>query len=81
MFNINAKVVDTFGGCGHLLRLHEINFPLYENSKFIFTDEMVVPEEKENGDYDLKLKLAYISKTYDSKRKQNQVSLSFASAI
>lgn len=67
--NINSKIIDSFGGCGHYLQLHEINFPLYKNPKFIFTDEMVVPKEKENGDYELDLALAYISKAYDSKEE------------
>lgn len=67
--DINSKIIDSFGGCGHYLQLHEINFPLYKNPKFIFTDEMVVPKEKENGDYELDLALAYISKAYDSKEE------------
>lgn len=66
---INSKVIDSFGACGHYLQLHEINSPLYKNPKFIFTDEMVVPKEKENGDYELDLALAYISKAYDSKEE------------
>lgn len=67
--DITSKIIDSFGGCGHYLQLHEINFPLYKNPKFIFTDEMVVPKEKENGDYELDLALAYISKAYDSKEE------------
>jgi len=67
--DINSKIIDSFGGCGHYLQLHEINFPLCKNSKFIFTDEMVVPKEEENGDYELDLALAYISKAYDSKEE------------
>lgn len=69
MDNITSKIIDSFGGCGHYLQLHEINFPLYKNPKFIFTDEMVVPKEKENGDYELHTELAYISKAYNSKEE------------
>lgn len=68
MADTNAKIINYFSMCGHCARLYEITHPLYTEPRYVFTDEVLTPKEKDDG-YDFEFNLSYISKVYDNKEE------------
>lgn len=68
MANTNATVINRFSACGHVVYLYELTHPLCTEPRYVFTDEVLIPKEKEDG-YDFEFNLTYISKVYDNKEE------------
>ena len=68
MANTNANIINYFSAFGHIAYLYEITHPLCTEPRYVFTDEVLTPKEKEDG-YDFEFNLAYISKVYDNKEE------------
>ena len=68
MANTNANIINYFSACGHVVYLYELTHHLYTEPRYVFTDEVLTPKEKEDG-YDFEFNLAYISKVYDNKEE------------
>lgn len=68
MANTNANVINCFSACGHVVYLYELTHPLYNEPRYVFTDEVLTPKEKEDG-YDFEFNQSYISKVYDNKEE------------
>lgn len=68
MANTNATIINHFSACGHVVYLYELTHPLCTEPRYAFTDEVLIPKEKEDG-YDFEFNLTYISKVYDNKEE------------
>ena len=68
MANTNATVINCFSACGHVVYLYELTHHLYTEPRYVFTDEVLTPKEKDDG-YDFEFNLSYISEVYDSKEE------------
>lgn len=68
MANTNATVINCFSACGHVVYLYELSHPLCNEPRYVFTDEVLIPKEKDNG-YDFEFNQTYISEVYDSKEE------------
>lgn len=66
MANTNANVINCFSACGHVVYLYELTHHLYAEPRYVFTDEVLTPKEKDDG-YDFEFNMSYISKVYDNK--------------
>lgn len=68
MADTNANIINYFSAFGHVAYLYELTHPLYTEPRYVFTDEVLTPKEKEDG-YDFDFNLSYISKVYDNKEE------------
>ena len=68
MANTNATVINCFSVCGHVAYLYELTHHLYTEPRYVFTDEVLTPKEKDDG-YDFEFNMSYISEVYDSKEE------------
>ncbi len=68
MADTNANIVNYFSAFGHIAYLYELTHPLYTEPRYVFTDEVLTPKEKDDG-YDFEFNLTYISKVYDNKEE------------
>lgn len=68
MANTNATVINCLSACGHVVYLYELTHHLYTEPRYVFTDEVLTPKEKDDG-YDFEFNLSYISEVYDSKEE------------
>ena len=68
MANTNATVINCFSACGHVVYLYELTHHLYTEPRYVFTDEVLTPKEKDDG-YDFEFNMSYISEVYDSKEE------------
>ena len=68
MSNTNDTVINCFSACGHVVYLYELTHHLYTEPRYVFTDEVLTPKEKDDG-YDFEFNLSYISEVYDSKEE------------
>lgn len=68
MANTNANIINYFSAFGHIAYLYELTHPLCTEPRYVFTDEVLTPKEKDNG-YDFEFNQTYISEVYDSKEE------------
>lgn len=68
MANTNANVINCFSACGHVVYLYELTHHLYTEPRYVFTDEVLTPKEKDDG-YDFESNMIYISKVYGNKEE------------
>ena len=68
MANTNATVINCFSACVHVVYLYELTHHLYTEPRYVFTDEVLTPKEKDDG-YDFEFNMYYISEVYDSKEE------------
>lgn len=68
MANTNANIINYFSAFGHIAYLYEFTHPFYTEPRYVFTDEVLIPKEKDDG-YDFEFNMTYISKVYDDKEE------------
>ena len=64
----NANIVNYFSAFGHIAYLYELTHPLCTEPRYVFTDEVLTPKEKDDG-YDFEFNPTYTSKVYDNKEE------------
>lgn len=68
MDNANVNIINYFSAFGHIAYLYEFTHPFYTEPRYVFTDEVLTPKEKDDG-YDFEFNMTYISKVYDNKEE------------
>lgn len=68
MANTNVNIINYFSAFGHIAYLYEFTHPFYTEPRYVFTDEVLTPKEKDDG-YDFEFNMTYISKVYDNKEE------------